>query len=193
MLNTRALNDLLSSNSDERLCKCWYLMSPNGTILASTQPSDTKHQRKQAAVAALYWQEHLDGGEIDHVSIQQQGGLGRDLHTLSVESATSNLIICRLQHELLLVLEGGVPPRKRTFAPRVTAQDPSGELLLPASTAESSLSGSLSSFADTNRIASSSSVLALHRKKLDAMAAAILADLERTGFKMPRDGEEGLF
>ncbi|KAK3673997.1 hypothetical protein LTR78_006199 [Recurvomyces mirabilis] len=193
MLNTKALTELLSLNTDERLCKRWYLMTPSGTLLASSQPTDAKDLRKQVAFATLSWQEHLSGEELAEHGQAEQRGPDRGLQTLSIETEAINVVVRKLQPHLLLVLEGGVPPRKRSFMPRTTAEGRNGELLQPARTAESSLAASLSSQIDLNVTTAPSSVLALHKKKLEAMAAAILADFERTGFKMPGEDETGLF
>jgi len=195
MLNAKAISDLLSKNSDDRLYKCWYLMTPNGTLLASTQPIDYKHLRKQVAMAALSWQEHRrtkaaepDGNASSEMTMHHQ------LYTLILESDFSNVLIRQVQPELLLVLEGGVPPRKQTFEPRVTAEGPGGEPLHDRRTANSELGISMSSKAESRLSANpAGGVLGLHRKKLDAMAAAIASDFEQTGFNMPGETVNKLF
>lgn len=183
MLNAKALSELLSKNSDERLCKCWYLMTPNGTLLAYTQPTDIKALRKQVAVAALAWQEHQQSGEPGpHDEAKTQ----RQLQSLIIESEASNVLVRQIQPELLLVLEGGVPPRKRTFEPRITVEGPDGEPLHDRQVADSASGTSLSSKAESSTSSTATGgVLGLHRKKLEAMAAAITSDFEQTGFKMP--------
>ncbi|KAK5124882.1 hypothetical protein LTR85_001072 [Meristemomyces frigidus] len=190
MLNAKALSELLSKNSDQRLCKRWYLMTPNGTLLAYTQPTDMKDLRKQAAVAALSWQDHHPP-DAAVPSGEPASGAQRHLHTLIIESETCNVLMRIIQPELLLALEGGVPPRKRTFEPRTTAEGSDGEPLHGTQTADSA---SVSSRAESSvSSAPGGVVLALHRKKLDAMAAAIASDFEQTGFKMPDESVNKFF
>ncbi|TKA80263.1 hypothetical protein B0A55_03039 [Friedmanniomyces simplex] len=174
MLNAKALSELLSKNSDERLCKRWYLMTPNGTLLAHTQPTSARELRQQVAMVALSWQEQQQPSstELDEASRK------RDLYTLLIESDVHNILVRKIQPQLLLVLEGGVPPRKRSFEPRVVAEGPDGE---PLHEAESSMS------------TTTAGVIGLHKKKLAAMAAAMIAEFERTGFKMPEEGSNHLF
>ena len=58
MLNVRGLTELLTQNKDDKLCKRWWLMTPNGTLLAYSHPANTRDLRNQAAMVALSWQEH---------------------------------------------------------------------------------------------------------------------------------------
>ncbi|KAK4895129.1 hypothetical protein LTR27_006735 [Elasticomyces elasticus] len=169
MLNARALSELLTKNSDERLCKRWLLMTPNGTLLAHTQPIDTRDLRQQVAMIAMSWQEQEQVKPGEPSGANRQTGNSRELQTLVLESIQSNILVRRIQPQLLLVLEGGVPPRKQSFEPRVFAEDGSS-----TSTAKSG-------------------VLELHSKKLDAMATAIATEFEQTGFKMPAEGGNQLF
>ena len=115
MLNAKALSDLLSRNSDERLCKRWWIMTPNGTLLASTRPSDPKDLRKKVATYALAWQEYQQPANLEpNGQPEQEPSSKHALHTLIVELESSNFLVQRIQPDLLLVLEGGVPPRKKT-------------------------------------------------------------------------------
>ncbi|KAK3631538.1 hypothetical protein LTR22_021059 [Elasticomyces elasticus] len=188
MLNARALSELLTKNSDERLCKRWLLMTPNGTLLAHTQPIDTRDLRQQVAMIAMSWQEQEQVKPEDTSGANRQPGESRELQTLVLESIQSNILVRRIQPRLLLVLEGGVPPRKQSFEPRVFAEDGNGEPLHYNKTAESSLATSPSSMAGSSTSTAKSGVLELHNKKLDAMATAIATEFEQTGFKMPEDG-----
>ncbi|KAK3110507.1 hypothetical protein LTR53_015135 [Teratosphaeriaceae sp. CCFEE 6253] len=191
MLNAKALSEVLTKNSDERLCKRWYLMTPNGTLLAHTQPSDARELRKQVAMVALSWQEHAQiPAEPDEASSQTQRQ--QDLHTLIIESETGNVVVRRIQPQLLLVLEGGVPPRKPSFEPRVVAEGPEGGPSHDGRSAGSP-STSISSKADSSMSTATAGVLALHRRKLDMMAAAIVAEFDQTGFHMPGEGSNQLF
>lgn len=192
MLNAKALGELLTKNSDQQLCKRWYLMTPNGTLLASTQPTDMKDLRKQVAVAALLWQDQQKLGSGESSSEPTSATHApRQLHTLIVESEASNLLMRLIQPGLLLVLEGGVPPRKRAFEVRTTAEGPDGEPLHQSQTADST---SISSRAESSvsRLPGGG-VLGLHRRKLDAMAAAFASDFEESGFRMPNESLNKFF
>ena len=195
MLNAKALSDLLSKNSDERLCKRWWLMTPNGTLIAHTQLTDMKDLRRKVATAALTWQDRQQGAEGESnghgdPTVRSQ----RPLHTLIMETEASNLLVRRVQPDLLLALEGGVPPRKRTFEPRITAEGPEGESLNDGHQSDPAMGTSVSSKAGSSISSTAGgSVLGLHRRKLDAMAAAITLDFEQTGFKMPDESVNKYF
>ncbi|WPG98518.1 Hypothetical protein R9X50_00130900 [Acrodontium crateriforme] len=200
MLNSRALSELLSRNSDARLCKRWLLMTPNGTLLAYSQPADPKDLRKQAAMAAISWQQqHTALHEHSFVADDNTNASSkiRELCTLTIESDTSNTIVRQVQPHLLLVLHGGVPPRKRTFEPRITAEGPGGEyyslneIKTPASGLQTS--ASTVSFAASTKSTAAASILEMQRKKLDAMASAITAEFHRTGFQMPDESSNKFF
>ena len=202
MLNYKALAELLSRNSDQRLCKRWFIMTPNGTLLAYTKPTDIRDLRRQAAVAALAWQEHSTSG--DPPSSPEDDGLHSSsiaitglLRTLTIENEKSNLIVRKIQPSLLLVLEGGVPPRKRAFEQKITPEGP-GDAPYPSlqdRALESAPGSSASSVAESTKTKASSSrkTLALHRGRLDSLASAIASDLEKTGFRMPDDETTKLF
>jgi hypothetical protein len=198
MLNAKALTEVFSQNSDKQLCKRWFLMTPNGTLLAYSKPTNIRDLRKQAAVAALSWQEHQGPHRGD--SVAPDGEVAKItmpslLRTLTIESETSNTIIRKIQPQLLLVLDGGVPPRRRTFEPRVTPEGPGDAPYPPhdGKPVESALSSSVSSIAESTQSTASRGVLGLQRKKLDALAAAIARGFEETGFKMPEEGSTKIF
>lgn len=197
MLNAKALTELLTNNSDERLCKRWFLMTPNGTILAHSQPTNIRDLRTQATMAALSWQEHLgparDSEETDPEPAER--ALPRMLRTLTIESATANLIIRSIQSQLLLVLEGGVPPRRRTFEPRVTPEGPSDAPYPPqdGQNFDAVAGSSASSLAESTTSNAALGVLALQRRKLDALASSIVESFDKTGFKMPEEGSTKFF
>lgn len=190
MLNSRAINELLSRNSDDRLCKRWYLMTPNGTLLAYSQPVDINDLRKQAAIAAICWQEHQyqdapGGYEAEFQSEIREDVEQNPLHVLTIESETSNIIMRQIQAQLLLVLEGGVPPRRAAFVKSITAEGADGSRLLPNQKNGSSYATS-TTVPDENVGKVAANVLKLQRKKLDALADVVLGDFETTGFKMPQ-------
>lgn len=193
MLNSKALTELLSKNSDSRLCKRWYIMTPNGTLLAYSKPTDIRDLRRQAAVAALSWQEHLESS-ASPTSLEERPqspnltmtGL---LRTLTIETDQSNVIMRKIQPNLLLVLEGGIPPRKRAFEQKVTPEGP-GDSPYPSlqdRATESVPGSSASSVTGSTKTNTSRKTLALQRGRLDALASAIAANFEKTGFKMPDD------
>jgi hypothetical protein len=192
MLNAKALTEAFSKNSDQQICKRWFLMTPNGTLLAYSKPTNIRELRKQAAVAALSWQEHQEPARGDSMEKIAMPSL---LRTLTIESETSNIIVRKIQPQLLLALEGGVPPRRRTFEPRVTPEGP-GDAPYPSPDGKpinSALSSSVSSIAESTQSTASRSVLTLQRKKLDALASAIARNFEETGFKMPEEGNTKIF
>lgn len=199
MLNSKAFTELLSRNSDGRLCKRWFIITPNGTLLAYTKTADIRDLRRQAAIAAMSWQENsqdLTASPAEDEPRSPSVVVTGMLRTLTIENEHANLIIRKIQPRLLLVLEGGVPPRKKTFEQRTTAEGP-GDAPYPSlgdSTAGSMPGSSASSIAEsTTKPSVSRKTLTLQRRKLDALAAAIASDFEKTGFKMPAEDGATLF
>lgn len=202
MLNSKALTELLSKNSDQRLCKRWFIMTPNGTLLAYTKPTDIRDLRRQAAIAALAWLEHSASGDPpsspeDDKPRSPSIAVTGLLRTLTIENEKSNLIVRKIQPSLLLVLEGGVPPRKRAFEQKTTPEGP-GDAPYPSlqdRALESAPGSSASSVAESTKTKASSSrkTLALQRGRLDSLASAIASDLEKTGFRMPDEETTKLF
>lgn len=203
MLNTKALSTLFTANSDARLCKRWYLITPNGTLLAYSQPTDTKDLRTHVVMVAMSWQEHStftassgsDDGDGDLREMKPQHS---QLRTLTIETPDSNVLVRQIQPQLLLVLEGGVPPRRRGFEVRQSAEGVDGEPLRRVQQDQSlleqpDLDSSASSIAESSASSTSRAVMDLHRKKLEAMASAIADDFEQTGFVMPEEGINKFF
>jgi hypothetical protein len=198
MLNSKALSDLLTANTDSRLCKRWYLFTPNGTLLAYSSTTDIKDLRRQAARAVLLWQEQLQSQRSSPESSYNSHHTAPTtdtLRTLTIESEEGNTIIRFLQPKLLLVLEGGVPPRRRTFEPRVTAEGPEDAAYPTDGTQQpnSALASSVSSAAESTKSSAPNGVLGLQRRKLDALAAVIGDNFEQTGFRMPEEGNAKVF
>ncbi|KAF2207925.1 hypothetical protein CERZMDRAFT_50086, partial [Cercospora zeae-maydis SCOH1-5] len=184
MLNSKAINELLSRNRDGKLCKRWYLMTPNGTLLAYSRPVDINDLRKQAAITAICWQEHRSQDERRTDPSAEHSVEQNPLHTLIVESETSNIIMRQIQKQLLLVLEGGVPPRRAAFVKTTTAEAANGTRLLSnPNEGDSAPTSNVAS--DMNVSKGGSNALKLQRRKLDALADIILGDFEATGFRMP--------
>ena len=200
MLNHKALTELFSQNIDDRLCKQWALMTPNGTLLAYSLPTDIKELRRHAAVAALSWQKQQASQQDNPDDAGEDGepekiALPSLLRTLTIESEASNVIVRKIQPQLLLVLEGGVPPRRRTCQPCVIPEGP-GDAPYPSHerpNAESMLASSAVSLAESSKSSAALGVLGLQRRKLDAMASALAQEFERTGFKMPDEGSTKFF
>nr|POF04505.1 hypothetical protein CFP56_55986 [Quercus suber] len=198
MISTKALSELLTQNSDDKLCKRWCLMTPNGTLLAYTEPVAARVIRRLAATAALSWQEHVAAMQSGALTVNGHAAAQktkRYLHVLCIESDTANVLVRQVQDNLLLVLEGGIPPRRRAFGSRTTAEDDEGELFeIPREqdNVDYPLGTSVSSKAESSS-GTVASVLSLHRKRLDAMAEAISADFVRTGFSMPNESVNKFF
>ncbi|KAK5163872.1 uncharacterized protein LTR77_010266 [Saxophila tyrrhenica] len=198
MLNTRALGEVFKKHSDDRLYKRWYLMTPNGTLLAYRQPADISDLRMNTAKAAIVWQEHQTPQRSESATEDDttKASMPTLLRTLTVEAESGNTIIRKIQPQMLLVLEGGVPPRKRTFEPRVTPEGP-GDAPYPtgaAQQADSTLNSSASSVAESTKSSVvPGGVLGLQRRKLDVLAAMIAQSFEQTAFRMPDEGSTKYF
>lgn len=194
MLSAKAISDLLSHNRDERLCKRWCLITPNGTLLAYSQPTNINDLRKQAAIAAICWQQHESG---DRYNGEYDDEIPEDteespLQVLTIESEDSNVIMRRIQEQLLLVLEGGVPPRRRVFERRITAESADGSRRWPhEGDGHTDVANPVKAEHDGSSVAAN--VLRLQRTKLDALAGVVLAEFEQTGFKMPDVGGTTVF
>lgn len=199
MLNVKGLSELLTQNADEKLCKRWWIMTPNGTLLAYSQPSIIRDLRRQAAMIALSWQEH-EGGAVPESEDEEIEDLGpaagkEHLKALTIETATSNLIATKLQKQLLLVLEGGVPPRRQGFEPKTTPEDADSHPYPPEdpNLANIAKDATVSSRASSTVSSAATGILRLERKKLDAMAEAIATEFDSAGFEMPEEGAPKFF
>ncbi|KAM0699388.1 hypothetical protein Q7P36_001436 [Cladosporium allicinum] len=194
MLNVKGLTELLTQNRDDKLCKRWWLMTPNGTLLAYSQPANTRDLRNQAAMVALSWQEHEiakvheehDEDDEDHDPAEFMDRV----RALTIEGETGNVIATRLQPHMLLVLEGGVPPRRKDFEPKTTVESIDDDQYPPddPALANAPRNASISSRASSMMGNAAVGVLRLQRKKLEALANAIIDEFERTGFEMPEEG-----
>jgi hypothetical protein len=194
MLNVRGLTELLTQNKDDKLCKRWWLMTPNGTLLAYSHPANTRDLRNQAAMVALSWQEHefakiREAGDEDDED-HDPADYADHIRALTIEGDSSNIIITRVQSHMLLALEGGVPPRRQGFEPKTTAEGSEDDQYPPDDLDIGSLSkdATISSRASSTISSAAISVLRIQRKKLEALANAIIDEFERTGFEMPEEG-----
>jgi hypothetical protein len=197
MLNVRALNKLLTENVDNKVFVRWFIMTPNGSLMAYTLPANMKELRDQTALVSISWKEHLERKDSEKFEPQysQQAGPNDSskrlirpdaLETLTVEFDNRNVIVKYLQPKLLLVLEGGVPPgRKREL--KVTAEAP-GDERYPfddsvATGSDVVLSTSVGSKASTTvSSAQRVSVLQIQRRKMEKMTETIKREL--SGFEV---------
>ncbi|CAO2647671.1 Nn.00g085930.m01.CDS01 [Neocucurbitaria sp. VM-36] len=218
MINIAKVSEWLTKNANEQLYPRLFLMSPNGTLLAYSKPVDIKELRDQAALISMVWKDNCNGRQKINArsDATQNSTLKPALKTLTIETEDCNIIVRLLQPELLLILVGKLPPRKRqTF--KITAEG-SGDPRYPET--ETSLSRPNSSSklyqgdaaADVptsptgeggvkSKAPSLISTLSqrekdikvgtLHvqRKRLDALVNYILKDFEDTGFVMPADSD----
>ncbi|PNS21869.1 hypothetical protein CAC42_467 [Sphaceloma murrayae] len=210
MINVKALNKLLTDNSDGKLIIRWFMMTPNGSLLAYTTPSDMRELRDQVALISMTWKEQLD---VREEQADELGHPNRDrapvMLTMTMEFENRNLLIRYLQSNLLLVLEGGVPPRRArqlqvtTEGPhdarypgddsggangsadeRKKAQQHHGAPSSPSAGSEAST---------TMSVRRRNHVLDIHRKKLDSMTGIIRSELAKARFEMPKDPDGRFF
>lgn len=210
MLNARALTELLTLNTDEKLCRQWWLMTPNGTLLAYSHPTGIKTLRNKAAMVALSWQEHeqsvqpqpeeseqedAEDAEDEHARPARPTELAVKLRALTIESMTSNILTTSVQSGLLLTLEGGVPPCRHAFEPKTTAEGEDDAVYPAEHSADEATSNTdpVTSRPSSTMSDAAVGVLRLQRKKVEALSNAILDELERTGFQMPGHGKSNLF
>lgn len=219
MINIVKVSEWLTQNANEHLYPRLFLMSPNGTLLAYSKPVDIKELRDQAALLSIVWKENC----VTRQALLSKTDSGQDprpkpsLKTLTVETEDCNIIVRLLQPELLLVLVGTIPPKKRQKF-RITAEGhgdprypevdtlgsrPSSSTRLHqhdgVSNSAIGLSGERSlSKGKAPSITSNMSqrekdirtgTLHVQRKRLDALADYILKDFGETGFVMPADSD----
>lgn len=195
MLNTRALSDLFLQNCDTKLCQQWWLMTPNGTLLTHSSSSKVSSAalRRQVATVALAWQEHDAEKSTEDVTFPKPAQLRDELRALTIEGDKSNIIVTRVQSQMLLALEGGVPPRRPEFEVKTIAEGPDDQQY----PAEVELNGTkldgTSSRASSITGNAALSILRLQRRKLEAMANAIADNFEQTGFQLPTEGAVKFF
>lgn len=194
----------------------YSLMSPNGTLLAYSKPVDIKELRDQAALISIAWKENCIGrSKAPTRADSAQGSDAKQaLRTLTIETEDCNIIVRFLQTELLLVLVGTIPPRKRQRFniapegygdpryPEVETRPGSSSRLLQAdgapdtsalyardgSAAKGKAASVKSNMSQRDRDISIGT-LHVQRKRLDALADYVLKDFEDTGFVMPADSD----
>ncbi|KAH7397289.1 hypothetical protein BKA66DRAFT_566409 [Pyrenochaeta sp. MPI-SDFR-AT-0127] len=217
MINISKVSEWLSQNANEQLYPRLFLMSPNGTLLAYSKPVDIKELRDQAALISIVWKDNSSGRQRLPPDSIQDSSFKSALKTLTIETEVCNIIVRLLQPELLLILVGTIPPKRRQHfqitpegygdprypAPGVALSRPSSSLNLrqdePA--ADDSVLATNEGCAPKGKTPSLTSnmsqlekdlrsgTLHVQRKRLDALANYILKDFENTGFIMPADSD----
>jgi len=202
----------------------WLVMSPNATLLAYTGPANIKELRDQAALVSILWKE----AELKFKPTQSHPSLSEStsssstviegcLETLTIETDKANIIVRAIQPRLLLVLVGGIPPRRKDHSFKVTPETrgstrypPTSKL--PTQPSSDSLRSSPSSNSPSEehkspRTASAAAsnqqgtakelfkldedikfgLLHIQRKKIDAATEHMRLDFQSKGFVMPND------
>lgn len=194
-------------------------MSPNGTLLAYSKPVDIKELRDQAALISIVWKDHCSGRQKLPLRADsaKDPSLKPALETLTIETEACNIIVRLLQPELLLVLVGNIPPKKKQqfrIAPEgygdprypdvggglsrpssrlnLHQGGPAAENFVPAMNEGNAIKGKAPSItSNMSQLEKDIRTGTLHiqRKRLDALANYILKDFEDTGFLMPADSD----
>ncbi|KAF2224474.1 hypothetical protein BDZ85DRAFT_281061 [Elsinoe ampelina] len=209
MIRVKAFTKLLSDNADGKLVRRWFMTTPNGSLLAYTSPTDIRELRDQVALISMTWKEQLDLRENDMDDEGHTDPNEPTMHTMTMEFENRNIVVRLLQANLLLVLEGGVPPRKprqvqvTTEGPRDQRYPPHADGAVSKSVENGSTrpNGSVtateppgspsghSEASTTMSVRKAKNVLDVHRRKLDAMTTIIRSELRKIHFEMPSDPE----
>ncbi|KAL9094903.1 MAG: hypothetical protein Q9165_002853 [Trypethelium subeluteriae] len=216
MLNTVKLSEFLNLNVDQKLYPRIIVMTPNGTLMSYTTPADIRELRDQAALISMCWNDYTKTAKEKTHSTSTEGD-SRDrckLETLTIEFDNANIIVRSLQKKLLLVLVGGVPPKRQrefkattefTGDPRYPPEELQQEITEPvqerASTSVPETSTQDFKAATSSSLPTGSSamemnekqkdiklgILHIQRKKADALAAYITGEFKKADFVMPDD------
>ncbi|TKX21064.1 hypothetical protein C1H76_6604 [Elsinoe australis] len=216
MISVKALSKLLTNNVDGKLILRWFITTPNGSLLAYSTPVDMRELRDQVALISMTWKEQLDLREDD---IDEDDHDGADhfepaIHTMTMEFENRNLLVRHIQSNMLLVLEGGVPPR-RSRPLQITTEGPDDSRYpfeIESDGAHPSVNGAttakdkheerphgpgsptgFSEASTTTSVRRRNHVLDIHRRKLDAMSGVLKAELRKSHFEMPADPEGRFF
>ena len=184
--------------------------------MAYTTPADIRELRDQAALISMCWKDNITVAKNKKQSStgETESGHPSKLETLTLEFDNANIIIRRLQERLLLVMVGGVPPKRQIdfkATPEVTGDPryPSADLKPESAetTRERASSSAPESSTQDFRATASSSLpsgpsamvmterqkdfklgaLHIQRKKMDALAAYIQGEFDAAEFAMPDD------
>ncbi|GAB7338432.1 hypothetical protein MBLNU457_4721t1 [Dothideomycetes sp. NU457] len=199
MLNVRALNGLLTENTDARLFPRWFIITPNGTLIAHSTPTNIRSLRDQIALISITWKEQV-AERLSHQNNNTTSPDHASLETLTLEFDRRTVIVRHLQAKILLVLEGGAPPGYTEV--KVTAEGP-GDPRYPALTdgMNGVVNGNGSAYGSPSQASGSTAVsvgrrakvLDLQRRKMDALARLIKENLESSVFGMPEEGGDKFF
>jgi len=175
------------------------IMTPNGTLIAHSTPTNIRSLRDQIALISMTWKEQIDqrrSRQDNDTSFQND----THLETLTLEFDRRTVIVRHLQPKLLLVLEGGAPPGYSEV--KVTAEG-TGDSRYPslADGMNGLVNGNGSAYGSPSQASGSTAVsigrrtkvLDLQRRKMDALAKAIKENLETSGFGMPEEGGDKFF
>jgi len=176
-------------------------MTPNGTLIAHSTPTNIRSLRDQIALISMTWKEQFDE-RFSRQDLENDTNSRKDalLETLTLEFDRRTVIVRHLQSKLLLVLEGGAPPGYSEV--KVTAEGP-GDARYPSLmdgmnggiNGNGSVYGSPSQASGLTAVSIDrrAKVLDLQRRKMDGLAKAIRENLERSGFGMPEEGGDKFF
>ncbi|KAF2870080.1 hypothetical protein BDV95DRAFT_496856 [Massariosphaeria phaeospora] len=217
MLHARNVSELLARNVDPQLYPRMFIMSPNGTLMAYSTPTDIKDLRDQAAVISMAWKDH-------HSSATPQSSPKKDaaayaaaaapaVETLTIEFQQNNVIVRAIQPNLLLVLVGSVPPATQGVFkitaeskgdaryPPVEVGEVEARVVEPSRDGDEAVAAGDENAAPKQNAASSIhstvsqkekdvkiGVLHIQRKKIDALTEYMRKDFNTKGFVMPDDG-----
>ena len=157
-------------------------MSPNGTLMAYTTPTDIRALRDQAALLSMAWKDH----STKHPS---------PLTTLTIETPHNNIIARAIQPSLLLVLVGTVPPNRKPDVFKITPEAQAdaryprevGEEEEGTQVVGSGKAPSVMSTVSVRERDLKGGVLHVQRRKVDALVGYLRRDFEEKGFVMPDD------
>lgn len=174
-------------------------MTPNGTLIAHSTPTNIRSLRDQIAFISMTWKEQV-AQRLSQQDNDTDSQNHAHLETLTLEFDRQTVIVRHLQPKILLVLEGGAPPGYTEV--KVTAEGP-GDSRYPSHTdgMNGTVNGDGSAYGSPSQASGSTAVsigrrvriLDLQRRKVDALAKAIKQNLEASGFGMPEEGGDKFF
>jgi len=171
MLNAKALSQLLNENVHPVLYPKWFIITPNGTLIAYSTPASTAELRQQAALVSSTWKDQetrVRSAPLQDATTPQSSS--QQLQALTIETPTATIIAKPIQPRLLLVLVAPLPEgtaHGRTDASEFTVHaERVDDDRYPQETGKLSL-------------------LEKQRAKVDNGVVMIKEELTRRGFDMP--------